>query len=90
VGDDAIVVQDGDVLRPPQSDCERRVLDEDLTILGKLVIDDVGDELGLVADMEFDPDDGAVEAVTLLDNRIPGERLRGIGRYAVVVSSDES
>jgi sporulation protein YlmC with PRC-barrel domain len=88
VGEDAVVVESNQVLRGPENDYERRVLEGELTILGKLVLDDGGDELGLVADMEFDADDGAVRAVTVLDNRIAGERLRGIGGYAVVVAAE--
>jgi sporulation protein YlmC with PRC-barrel domain len=90
VGDDAVVVDDRDALHPPQNDHERRVLDDDLAILGKVVLDDGGDELGLVADMEFDPEDGEIQAVNVLNNRIAGERLRGIGSFAVVVAADES
>jgi sporulation protein YlmC with PRC-barrel domain len=90
VGHDAVVVEDRDVLREPQTDHERRVLDEKLTILGKMVLDDGGDELGIVADLEFDPDDGTVSGLKVLDNDIDGDRLCGIGRYAVVVASDRS
>jgi sporulation protein YlmC with PRC-barrel domain len=90
VGTDAVVVDNEAALRASQNDAEQRVIDDDLTILGKIALDDLGDEIGLVADLEFDPDDGRVRQLTVLDHPIEGSRIRGIGTYAVVVAADES
>lgn len=54
-------------------------------LLGKRVLTEDGDEQGKVQDVEFDPETGTL--TTLLTDRaeIPGERLSGVGSYAVVV-----
>jgi uncharacterized protein YrrD len=87
VGTDAVVVESSEVLRAPEGEVERRVLEDDLAILDKLALDDLGDRIGQVTDLEFDPGDGSVRSVHVLDRRIDGDRLRGIGRYAVVLAA---
>ena len=55
-------------------------------VLGKRVLSQRGDELGSVQDVEFDPADGRVGALLLADgSSLDGERLHGVGSYAVVV-----
>ncbi len=55
-------------------------------MLKKLVLTTGGDELGHVADIEFDPDTGGLTSIVLReDAAISGDRLVGIGSYAVVV-----
>lgn len=54
-------------------------------ILRKRVLSTHGDELGSVADVEFDPANGLITALHLADEQVEGVRLVGIGSYAVVV-----
>jgi sporulation protein YlmC with PRC-barrel domain len=54
-------------------------------VLGKRVLSTRGDELGRVADVEFDPETAAITAFQLDSGDVEGVRLIGIGSYAVVV-----
>ncbi len=54
-GDDAVIVPDDDVLRDASNDREHRALRDELVMLDKRVLDDVGDEHGSVADVVFEP-----------------------------------
>lgn len=55
------------------------------TMLGKQVLSTDGDRLGEVSDVEFDPETGSVEAIHVDQASVPGDRLVGIGTFAVVV-----
>ncbi len=87
LGDDAVVVESAEVLREATDDRESRALRGELVLLGKRVLDDVGDDLGQVADVVFDPSDGRIDSVLVAGEAIAGERLRGVGSYAVVVAA---
>ncbi len=78
---------DADVLREATDDREARALRGELGVLGKRVLDDVGDDLGEVADVVFDPSDGTIMSLLVAGEEIAGERLRGVGSYAVVVAA---
>lgn len=54
-------------------------------LLKKRVLTTGGDELGEVADVEFDPDTGKLTTILLQDGEVAADRLVGIGSYAVVV-----
>lgn len=54
-------------------------------LLKKRVLTTGGDELGEVADVEFDPGTGTLTTILLLDGEVAADRLVGIGSYAVVV-----
>ncbi len=55
-------------------------------LLKKRVLTTGGDELGNVADVEFDPDTGGLTNIMLHeDAEISADRLVGIGSYAVIV-----
>lgn len=54
-------------------------------LLKKRVLTTGGDELGEVADVEFDPDTGTLTTILLQDGEVAADRLVGIGSYAVVV-----
>ena len=57
-------------------------------ILGKRVLTSGGDELGKVHDVDFDPETGTITALVLGkggSGEVAGDRLVGIGSYAVVV-----
>jgi sporulation protein YlmC with PRC-barrel domain len=86
-GSDAVVVASSDRLRPARDDTEARLASKDLQPVGKLVLDDSGTALGKVEDVEFDPTSGAIVELDLGDlGRLAGDRLIGLGSYAVVVA----
>jgi uncharacterized protein YrrD len=86
-GDDAVVVENADVLRDARNEREARALRGELVLLGKLALTDAGDELGQVTDVTFEPDDGRIVSMLVNGDAIAGDRLLGIGSYAVVVGS---
>lgn len=55
------------------------------TLVGKRVLDEGGDELGKVQDVEFDAGSGAITGLLTADDELDGARLLGVGSYAVVV-----
>ena len=56
-------------------------------VIGGLVLTDQGLSLGDLVDVEFDPDSGRVTGLVLAGGRsLPADALRGIGRYAMVVT----
>ncbi len=89
IGDDAVVVGTGDVVREPSGDDEERSARGDLAMVGKRVLDAHGDDRGVVTDVEFDPDDGTIRRVDLAETSVSGDRLLGVGSYAVVVAADD-
>ncbi|MGH3753597.1 MAG: PRC-barrel domain-containing protein [Pseudonocardiaceae bacterium] len=85
-GPDAVTVLTDAVLRPARDPWEQRAEDGDLEILGKRVLTERGMELGAVTDVDFDPETGAVTTLITKTETIAGQRLIGLGGYAVVVS----
>ena len=83
-GQDVVTVPSRDVLRPAAGPREEKV-GKDFGVLGKRVLTDAGRELGEVTDIEFDPETGTVTALLTEREQVAGDRLRGIGSYAVVV-----
>ncbi|MGH3813515.1 MAG: PRC-barrel domain-containing protein [Pseudonocardiaceae bacterium] len=55
-------------------------------MLGKRVLTERGMELSTVTDVDFDPETGAVTTLITKTETIAGDRLIGLGGYAVVVS----
>ncbi|WP_055702843.1 MULTISPECIES: PRC-barrel domain-containing protein [Streptomyces] len=81
LGPDAVVVAAATAARFASADSGK---DQDL--LGKRLLTDLGDAVGTVADLAFDPASGRVDALhTSRGARVPGADLLGIGAYAVVV-----
>jgi uncharacterized protein YrrD len=86
-GPDAVTVATDTVIRPARDAVEQRAEDNDLEIMGKRVLTEQGMELGPVTDVDFDPETGAVISLITKTETIDGQRLIGLGAYAVVVSS---
>ena len=84
-GVDAITV--GDPTAITELDGELKALrGKRRRLLKKRVLSTGGDELGTVADVEFDPDTGTLTNIMLHeDAEVSADRLVGIGSYAVVV-----
>lgn len=83
-GSDAITVADDEVLREPIDAAEQHRIDPDLDPIGKPAIEETGNGLGTVADVDFDPDTGALRAVITDLYEIPAEKLLGLGTFAMV------
>jgi sporulation protein YlmC with PRC-barrel domain len=84
LGPDALTVDSSDRLAVPPKDLKERSTSK-LDLLGRRVLTEYGHELGKVRDVEFDPADGRVTSLMLKDAFVDGERLLGIGSFAVVV-----
>lgn len=61
---------------------------KDHRLIGKRVLTTAGEDLGPVADVDFDPENGRLITLTLATGGIAGERLIAIGTYAAVVHPD--
>ncbi|MGH3916887.1 MAG: PRC-barrel domain-containing protein, partial [Pseudonocardiaceae bacterium] len=87
-GPDAATIVDDAVLRPARDELERRAENKDLEILGKRILTERGTDLGTVTDVDFDPETGAVIALITTAETIAGDRLIGLGGYAVVIADE--
>lgn len=87
-GQDVVTVASTDVLRVAAGPREEKV-GKDFGVLGKRVLTDSGRELGEVVDVEFDPATGRVTTLLTDREQVDGERLRGVGSYAVVVRREQ-
>ncbi|WP_329360807.1 PRC-barrel domain-containing protein [Streptomyces sp. NBC_01483] len=56
-----------------------------MEVLGVRVLTEDGDERGTVRDISFDPVTGRVTKMCTTLGDIPGDRLIGLGDYALVV-----
>ncbi len=60
-------------------------------LVKKRVLSTRGDTLGIIGDVDFDPDSGRLNSLLLNDAEdIAAQRLVGIGSYAVVVEAAQS
>jgi sporulation protein YlmC with PRC-barrel domain len=88
-GADAVIVASSDRLRTARDDAEARAGSKELQPIGKLVLDDSGTALGKIEDVELDPASGAILELGLGDHgAVAGDRLIGLGAYAVVVAAE--
>jgi sporulation protein YlmC with PRC-barrel domain len=85
LGPDALTVDSSERLAEPPEQLKHRS-NSKLDLIGRKVLTENGHELGKVKDVEFDPADGRVTSLMLKDSFVDGERLLGIGSFAVVVS----
>lgn len=84
-GADAVMIAGPEKIREGADELEERTADGSLDILDKRILTEIGDEYGKVDDVEFDAATGRIECFTAADNRIAGDRVVGIGSYAVVI-----
>jgi uncharacterized protein YrrD len=90
VGEDAVMATSASAPRDAQGPLEERVAAGVGVKLGQRVLDDGGDELGTLDDVEFDSASGSVEQITVGDVIIECDRLRGVGSYALVVTREQA
>jgi uncharacterized protein YrrD len=84
-GPDAVMVADESALHRPRDDRERAAADGKLELVGKRALSDMGNDLGTVSDVLFDPVTGVIEALVLGDREEPAASLLGAGSFAVIV-----
>lgn len=86
-GADAVTVSGADRITEPGEDVTA-LLGKDHQLVGKRVLTSAGDEIGKVGDVEFSPESGRLTTIHLDDGEVGGQRLLGVGSYAVVVSAE--
>jgi sporulation protein YlmC with PRC-barrel domain len=84
-GPDAVMVVDDGALRVPVNDHEKAAVDGKLDLVGKRALSDLGNELGKVDDVVFDPSTGQLESLVVGDQEHPAAALLGAGSYAAVL-----
>ncbi len=84
-GPDAMMVADEESLHPPSDDHQRDAAAGKLELIGRPVLDDMGNDLGTITDIVFDPVSGAIETLVFGAVEEPGSSLLGAGSYAAVV-----
>ena len=87
IGEAAVVVDQDASIREATSPEEEATVKGHRPLLSARVITDAGEDIGPVQDVEFEPDSGAVQTVSVPGGPIPADRLRGLGSYALVVAT---
>lgn len=85
--EDAVVLEAESSARPTASPEEQATVDGKRPLLQARVLTDAGEEIGPVQDVEFDPETGAVGNIVVPGGPISADRLRGLGGYALVVTT---
>jgi sporulation protein YlmC with PRC-barrel domain len=88
MGPDAAIVRDDDALHEPADEHEHAAAAGKLEWLGKRALQDIGNELGTIDDVVFDPSTGELLQIVVGEGEHPAVLLRGAGSYAVVLSAD--
>ena len=83
-GHDAVTVRTPDVIREPVDAAEERSVHKDFDLVGKPALDEYGDGLGRVTDVDFDPATGQITAVHTDRVELPGASLVGLGTFAAI------
>lgn len=89
IGPDAVTVHGADVIRDAESPLESAAVAGTTDPISKPVFTDEGFEVGVVQDIVLDAESGVVEQVILEETTLDGDRLLGIGPFAVVVAAPE-
>jgi sporulation protein YlmC with PRC-barrel domain len=87
-GHDAVTVESPEVIRRPADPDEERAASKDLDLLGKPALDEYGDGLGRIVDVDFDPATGEITAVITDREEIRGAALVGLGGYAAIFAGE--
>jgi uncharacterized protein YrrD len=84
-GPDAIMVTDEGALYAPRDDRERAAAEGNLELVGRRALSDMGNDLGEVTDVVFDPASGLIETIVLGDREEPAASLLGAGSFAAII-----
>lgn len=86
VGKDAVMVESADAAHQSREDePDDLYVRGKIEIIGARVLDTDGFEAGEVTDLHFDTETGEITAAMTDDGRIPAERIRSLGTYALVI-----
>ncbi|MFG2489067.1 PRC-barrel domain-containing protein [Streptomyces virginiae] len=84
-GPDAVTVRSADKIR---TDSDMSVpADKHHDPIGKRVLTDTGQDVGILGDVDFDETTGHIQRLIVGSQEIAGERLLGVGTYAVVIAA---
>ncbi len=84
LGPDAVMVADESALHAPRGDHESAAADGKLELIGKRALNDVGNDLGEISDVRFDPETGIIESLLLGEREQAAASLLGAGSYAAI------
>ena len=85
IGRDAVMVESAEAVRGPQTEMEQRLVAGDLDLQGKQVLDEGGDALGPLDDIEFDERSGRLTALVVPGHALPLDRVLAVGPDAIIV-----
>ena len=86
IGDAAVIVDDAASLRVAASPIEEATAKGHHLLIKSLVLNEAGDALGHVTDVDIETDSGSLVTVRTDGTSIPAESLLGFGSYALVVA----
>ncbi len=89
-GPDAVLVTAESSLREPQDAREQAAASGELELLGRRALSDLGNLLGEIGDVSFDPETGALETILVGGHNHPATSLLGVGSFAVILHVDEA
>ena len=84
-GPDAVMIAEDSALHPAGDDREHAAADGKLELMGKRTLSDMGNDLGTIADVVFDPDTGAIETLVVGELELPATSLLAVGSFAAIV-----
>jgi sporulation protein YlmC with PRC-barrel domain len=90
LGPDAVMVADESALHAPRDDHESAAADGKLELIGKRALNDIGNDLGELSDVRFDPKTGIIESLVLGDREEAAGSLVGAGSYAAIFQTPRS
>ena len=87
IGQAAAMLDEESSLRAAESVDEVATLKGQRSVIKARVLSDAGDVLGVVEDLEIDPDSGQILVVRTSGGDVEPDRMRGFGSYALVVAA---
>ena len=84
LGPDAVMVADESALHAPRDDHESAAADGKLELIGKRALNEIGNDLGELSDVRFDPTTGIIESLVLGEREEAAASLLGAGSYAAI------
>ncbi len=87
-GPDAIMVTGPTAAREPNTERERSAAGGAHDLVGRRTLSRLGNHLGAVDDVTFDPATGDLVDIMVGDRRLPAASLLGLGSFACVVADD--
>ncbi|MFG3310175.1 PRC-barrel domain-containing protein [Streptomyces wuyuanensis] len=85
-GKDAVTVRSADCLEPEKEVDSDQEAHKNHDPVGKPVITETGASQGTLQDIDFDTEDGHILTLITTDGQLPGDRLLGVGSYALIVN----